>query len=322
MKPPEKQAMRDACAQALIDALVVHPNLVVLDADVSKSTRSALFAKAYPERFLNLGIAEQNVIGVAAGLAAAGMLPVVNTFSMLLSLRALDQIRQSVAYPRLNVKIMAHYGGLSAGPEGPTHHAVEDLGIIRSIPGLTLLVPGDACETRSAVAAALAFEGPVYVRLCRNPVPAVFDEPPSFRIGRGKELLPGNDLTIVAVGVMVARALEAANALRGKGVSARVLDMPSLKPIDRELLVKAARETGALVTAEEHNIIGGLGSAVAEVLVESAPMPMIRVGLQDCFAESGEYFALMDKYGLGVADIVHAAQKVLARKLDGRGLAG
>ena len=315
MQPPERRAMRDAFAQAAIEMFDLVPNMIVLDADVSKSTRSALFGKAHPERFLNLGIAEQNMMSIAAGLAAAGMVPVVNSFSMLLSMRALDQLRQSVAYPCLNVKIVGHYSGYSPGPDGPTHHAIEDLGIIRCIPNMTLLVPCDATETEGAFKAALAHQGPVYLRLCRNAVPPVLSSPRPFRVGEGYELRPGADLTIVAIGVMVARALAAADVLTGRGIEARVVAMPSLKPIDRSLIAKAARETGAIVTAEEHNIYGGLGSAVAEVVVETTPVPMARVGIQDCFAESGEYLELLDKYGLGVEDIVAAAGQVLARKL-------
>jgi len=314
MGPPETLAMRDAYAQVAIEMFDLVPNMIVLDADVSKSTRSALFGEAHPERFLNVGIAEQNMMSIAAGLAAAGMVPVVNSFSMLLSMRALDQLRQSVAYPRLNIKIVGHYAGYSPGPDGPTHHAIEDLGIIRSIPNMTLLVPCDATEAVEAFKAALTHQGPVYLRLCRNPVPPVLDSPRPFRIGEGYQLRPGSDLTIIAIGVMVARALEAAEVLAGRGTQARVVAMPSLKPIDRALIARAARETGAIVTAEEHNIYGGLGSAVAEVIVETAPVPMARVGIQDRFAESGEYGELLDEYGLSVDDIVAAAGEVLGRR--------
>ncbi len=314
MKAVEALAMRDAYAQAAIEMLAEVPNLIVLDADVSKSTKSAVFAQAHPERFLNIGIAEQNMMGIAAGLAAAGMVPIVNSFSMLLSMRALEQLRQSVAYTRLNVKIMGHYAGLSDGPDGPSHHAVEDLGIIRSIPNMTLVVPCDAAETAAAFKAAVAYEGPVYLRLSRNPVPPVAGKPPSFRIGQGYELRTGTDLTLIATGVMVDRALDAAEALATRGVQARVVAMPTLKPLDRTIVERAARETGAVVTAEEHNVIGGLGSAVAEALVETVPVPMARVGLQDRFAESGDWNELLDKFGMGVADIVAAAEQVLRRK--------
>lgn len=314
MKEPEKLSMRDACAQTLTEMFEEVPGLVVLDADVSKSTKSASFAKVHPERFFNVGIAEQNMVSIAAGMATTGMVPVVNTFSMLLSLRALDQIRQSVAYPRLNVKLVGHYGGYSAGPEGASHHAIEDLGIIRSIPNLVLLVPSDTTETKQAVRAMLAYGGPVYLRLCRNPMPPVYDQPHPFEIGRGYELRSGTDLTIIATGVMVARALEAAALLSQSGTEARVVSMPSLKPLDHAIIRKAARETGAVVAVEEHSIYGGLGSAVAEVLVETAPVPMERVGIRDRFAESGDYLELLDKYGLGVDDIVDAARRVGERK--------
>lgn len=314
MRALEKLAMRDAFAEAAIEAFAQYPNMIVLDADVSKSTKSAVFGKAHPERFLNVGIAEQNMMSIAAGMAAAGMLPVVNTFAMLLAMRALDQLRQSIAYTGLSVKIMGHYSGLSAGPEGPTHHATEDLGIMRAIPNMTVLVPCDATEAKAAFKAALAHEGPVYLRLVRNPLPGVLEAPRPFTIGEGYELRPGTDLAIIAMGTMVARALDAAEQLAGRGIAARVVAMPSLKPIDRAIIAKAARETGAIVTAEEHNIYGGLGSAVAEVLAATCPAPMEQVGIGDCFAESGEYFEIMEKYGLGIKDIVAAAEKVLERK--------
>jgi len=314
MKPVETLAMRDAYAQAALEALAETPNLIILDADVSKSTKSAVFAQAHPERFLNVGIAEQNMVGIAAGMAAAGMLPVVNTFSMLLSMRAVEQIRQSVAYPRLNVKIMGHYAGMSDGPDGASHHAIEDLGIIRTLPNMTLLVPCDAEEAAAAFRAALAWEGPVYLRLSRNPVPRVPGKPAAFRIGQGYELRPGADVALIATGIMVDRTLDAAEALAARGIGARVIAMPTLKPIDRALIERAARETAAVVTAEEHNIIGGLGSAVAETLVETCPAPMARIGLRDCFTESGDWLELQEKYGLGVQHIVAAAEYVLKRK--------
>ena len=314
MKPVEKLAMRDAFAQAALEIFEQVPNLVVLDADVSKSTKSAVFGQAHPDRFINVGIAEQNMMSIAAGLAAAGMVPVVNTFAMLLTMRALDQVRQSVCYGRLNVKIMGHYGGLSDSYDGASHHAIEDLGILRSLPNMTVLVPCDATEAKQAFKAAVLHEGPVYLRLCRNAVPAVHEQPRPFRIGEGYELRPGADLTLIGTGIMVGRAIEAAEALAGQGIGARVVAMPTLKPIDRAIVERAARETGAVVTAEEHNIYGGLGSAVAEVLVETVPVPMARVGIPDCFAESGDYLELLDRYGLSIADIVAAAKGVLARK--------
>ena len=310
----EKIAMRDAFAQAAIEALEAGVDLMVLDSDVSKSTRSTVFGKAHPERFLNVGIAEANMLGIAAGLAAAGMTPVVNSFAMLLALRSLDQLRQSIAYPRLNVKVMGHYAGYSAGPEGPSHHAIEDIGIMRSIPNMTVLVPSDAAEAHQAFMAAVQFDGPVYLRLARNPAPAVSSHREQFVIGQGYELRAGVDLTIVGTGVMVARALEATDRLAASGVSARVVAMPSIKPLDAAIIERAARETGGIVTAEEHNIYGGLGSAVAEVLGETVPAPMQRVGIRDCYAESGEWFELLDQYGLSVDAIVAAALQVMERK--------
>ncbi|MGQ9684181.1 MAG: transketolase family protein [Anaerolineae bacterium] len=314
MRTPEKLAMREAFALAAIELADQVPNMVVLDADVSKSTKSAMFAQAHPQRFLNVGIAEQNMVAIAAGLAAAGMVPVVNTFSMLLSMRALDQLRQSVAYPRLNVKIMGHYAGYSAGPEGASHHAIEDMGIIRTIPNMTLIAPCDVNEAKEAFKAAVLHDGPVYLRLSRNPVPQVFESPRAFRIGEGYEMRAGSDLTFITTGIMLVRALDAAEELAQRGIEARVVAMPTVKPLDRALVERAARETGAIVTAEEHNIINGLGSAVAEALVETVPVPMERVGIADVFAESGDYFELLDKYGMGVPNLVAAAERVLRRK--------
>jgi len=313
----EKIAMRDAFAQAAIEALEEGTDLVVLDTDVSKSTKSTVFGKAHPERFLNVGIAEANMLGIAAGLASTGMVPVVNSFAMLLTLRSLDQFRQSIAYPRLNVKVMGHYAGYSAGPEGPSHHAIEDIGIMRSIPNVTVLVPCDAAEAYQAFKAAVQFDGPVYLRLARNPVPALPNHRDRFVIGQGYELRDGADLTIIGTGVMVARALEAADRLTASGVSARVVAMPSIKPLDAAIVEQAARETGGIVTAEEHNIYGGLGSAVAEVLGESIPVPLQRVGIRDCYAESGEWFELLDHYGLTVEAIGAAALQVMERKDGG-----
>jgi len=285
-----------------------------MDADVSKSTRSAKFAEKYPERFVNVGIAEQNMLSIAAGMASCGMIPLVCSFSMLLSLRALDQIRQQAAYAKNNVKIMAHYGGYSSGAEGPTHHAIEDLGIMRTLPNMKILVPCDAEETDAALRTTVDTPGPVFLRMSRNPVPRVPGKPGKVEFGKGYRLRPGGDLAIIAIGVMVSRALDAAEELEKDGIACQVIAMPSLKPIDVDLIVEAARQTGAVVTVEEHNIYGGLGSAVAEVLVEHAPVPMKRVGIQDRFAESAEFFELLEKYGLGVTDIVAACRETLARK--------
>ena len=314
MRTLEKLAMRDAFAEAAIELRNEGKNIVVLDADVSKSTKSSVFAAQHPDRFFNLGIAEQNMMSVAAGMASCGMIPLVCSFSMLLSMRALDQLRQQGAYPRQNIKVMAHYGGYSSGPEGPTHHAIEDLGIVRSVPYITILVPCDAEETKKALRVTVDTPGPVFLRMSRNPVPGVEGKPDEFQVGKGYHLREGRDVAIIAMGVMVSRALDAAERLAEEGISCQVVAMPSLKPIDTALIVETAQQTGAIVTFEEHNIYGGLGSAVAEVLVENMPVPMQRVGIQDCFAESAQYFELLDKYGLGVDDAVAACRKVLARK--------
>lgn len=314
MKPLEKIAMREAFADGAIELYEEGKNIVVLDADVSKSTRSIKFGAKYPERFINVGIAEQNMMSIAAGMASCGMIPLVCSFSMLLTLRSIDQLRLQGAYAKLPIKVMGHYGGYSAGPEGPTHHAIEDLGIVRSIPNMTVLVPCDAEETKAALRAAVATDGPVFLRMGRNPVPAVEGKPAEFTVGKGYRVRPGKDVAIIAMGVMVSRAIEAAEDLAKEGIDCQVVAMPSLKPIDVELIAEAARQTGAVVTAEEHNIYGGLGSAVAEVLGEHAPVPMERVGIKDCFAESAQWFELLDKYGMSVADVAAACRAVLKRK--------
>jgi transketolase len=314
MRPLEKLAMRDAFAEAAIELFEEGKNIVVLDADVSKSTKSSVFGKKHPERFVNVGIAEQNMMSIAAGMASCGMIPLVCSFSMLLTLRALDQLRQQGAYARLGIKVMAHYGGFSAGPEGPTHHAIEDLAIVRSLPNMTVLVPCDAEETKAALRTTVETPGPVFLRMARNNVVGVEGKPGVVKVGKGYRLREGKDVAIIAIGVMVQRAIEAAEELAKEGISCQVVAMPSLKPIDADLIVEAARQTGAVVTAEEHNIYGGLGSAVAEVLGEHLPTPMQRVGIKDAFAESAQWVELLDKYGLSVADIVTACHTVITRK--------
>jgi transketolase len=311
----EKKSMRDVFGECLIEFSQHYPDMVVLDADLSGSTKSKDFGRKFPERFFNIGVAEQNMMGIAAGLASAGMMPVVCSFGVFLSMRALEQFRQSVAYTRLNVKVMGHYGGISDSHNGPTHQTTEDLGIIRSLPNSVLLVPSDGREVRGVLKSAFDYNGPVYIRFCRNPVIEVSGKHDEFTIGKGYEVLPGNDVTVIAIGIMVGRSVLAALKLREETISCRVLSMPSLKPIDRVLITRAARETGAIVTAEEHNIYGGLGSAVAEVLVEESPVPMERVGIQDTFAESGTYEGLLEKYGLAVSNVVEAARRAIKRKL-------
>jgi len=310
----EEKSMREVFGECLIELFADYPHMVVLDADLSGSTKSKDFGKQFPERFFNVGVTEQNMMDMAAGLASVGMMPVVCSFSVFLSMRAVEQFRQSVVYTNLNVKVMGHYGGLSDSHDGPTHQTTEDLGIIRSIPNTTLFIPSDGKEVRGVLKAAFDYDGPVYLRLCRNPVIEVSMQNDEFAIGKGYEVHPGSDVTVIGVGIMVGRAAMAASKLKDEDISCRVVAMPSLKPIDRSLIVKAARETGAIVTAEEHNIYGGLGSAVAEVVVEEAPVPMERVGIQDIFAESGTYDAILQKYGLAVSHIVEAVKKVIKRK--------
>jgi transketolase len=310
----KKIATREAYGEALKDLGTANPNVVVLDADLSKSTKTSVFAKAHPERFFNMGIAEQNLIGTAAGLAAAGKIPFASTFAIFATGRAYEQIRNSIAYPKLNVKIAASHAGLTVGEDGASHQMLEDLALMRVLPNMTVIVPADAEETRQAVKAAAAMQGPVYMRLGRAGVPALFGSDYIYEIGKAVQIAEGNDVTIIATGIMVGMALEAAQKLQNEGIKARVLNVHTIKPIDREAVILAAQETGAIVTAEEHNIIGGLGSAVAEVLVETHPVPMIRVGVRDTFGESGKPDALLEKYGLTAKDIEAAVKSVIARK--------
>ena len=308
------KALRDAFGEALVELGRENEDVVVMDADVAGSTRTKMFGDVYPDRFFNVGIAEANMMNIAAGLAACGKIPFVSTFSFLACLRAGDQLRTSIAYPRLNVKVGAGYGGLSDSFDGPTHHSLCDIAVVRSMPNMTVVGVSDPNQTKKAVKAVAAYDGPVYLRLSRAEVPYVLPEDAPFVIGKGNLLRNGSDLTLVVAGVPLARTMEAAERLAKEGVQARVIEMPTIKPIDRELLVEAARETGAVVTVEEHNIMGGLGSAVAEVLAQEAPVPMEFVGIKDTFCESGPYEALLDRYGLSVDDIVAAAKAVLSRK--------
>lgn len=310
----ERASMRVAYGKALADYGAANSEVVVLDADVSASTQSHYFAARFPERFFNLGVAEAGMVDVAVGLALGGKVPFVNTFAFLLSLRAAEQIRTCVAYAKTNVKLAAGYGGLSDSYDGPTHHSVCDLAVMRAMPNLAVVVVADAVEARQAVPAVAEYPGPVYLRLSRAEVPVIFDERHPFRIGEGVLLRQGGDLTLIGTGIMVARCLKAAEKLAGEGIEARVVEIHTLKPLDRDLILRCARETGALVTAEEHSVIGGLGSAVAEVMGEGLPVPLHRVGLQDCFAETGGYDELLARYGLDVGHIVAAARRVMKRK--------
>jgi len=307
-------ATRDAYGQTLLELGAEDQRIVVLDADLSGSTKTALFARQFPDRFFNAGIAEANMIGMAAGLAAGGMIPFASTFAVFAAGRAFEQIRQSVAYARLNVKIVATHGGITVGEDGGSHQSIEDLAIMRALPGMVVLCPADGPETAAAIRAAAAYAGPVFVRLGRSKVPSVFPPACDFSIGRGATLREGDDLTFMTTGLMTAQALVAAEILAENRIRARVVHHGSIKPLDVDLVLKAARETGAVVTAEEHSVIGGLGGAVCETLAEGCPVPVERIGLRDVFGQSGTAEELLSHYGLTPAHLVEAAERVLQRK--------
>lgn len=307
-------ATRDAYGQALLDLGRENSRVVALDADLSGSTKTGLFAREFPERFFNAGIAEANMIGMAAGLAAGGMIPFASTFAVFAAGRAFEQIRQSVAYPRMNVKVVATHGGITVGEDGGSHQSVEDLAIMRALPNMTVLCPADGPETAAAIRTAAAWEGPLFVRLGRGKVPVLFGDDCRFEIGRGTTLRAGGDVTLMGTGLMSAVALEAAEQLAGRGIDARVLHFGTVKPLDVDLVLAAARETGAIVTAEEHSILGGLGSAVCEALAEGCPAPVERVGLRDAFGQSGKAADLIAHYGLTAEKVAEAAERALQRK--------
>lgn len=309
-----KKETRVAYGETLVELGAMNEKVVVMDADLSGSTKTAMFKKAYPDRFFNAGIAEGNMVGVAAGLAASGYTVFVSSFAMFASGRAFEQIRNTAAYPNLNVKICASHAGITVGADGATHQCLEDIGIMRTLPNMTIINPADAAEARLAVKAAIDHEGPVYMRFGRLAVPTIFGEDYKFELGKGVQLADGKDVSIIATGLMVPYALEAKTALAEIGIDARVINIHTIKPIDSEIIIKAARETGAIVTAEEHNIIGGLGSAVAEVLAENAPAPMLRVGTRDVFGRSGVPARLFEIYGLDTKTIVEKAKEVVAKK--------
>jgi transketolase len=306
-------SLREAFGRALVAVAAEDPRIVVLDADIAGGTGMHHFRRAFPDRFYQFGIAEQNMMAVAGGMAATGLVPVVTTFAVF-CYRAIEQARLSIAYDRRNVKIVASHPGLDTGPDGASAQALEDLAGFRAIPGMTVVSPADPVEAALAAKAIFDVDGPVYLRTGRSPARRVFGEGHSFAIGRGQILRDGRDVTLVACGVEVARALDAAALLAKKGIAARVVNMPTLKPIDAELLARCARETGCIVTCEDHNIHGGLGGAVAEALATSVPVPVEFVGVRDCFGESGEPEELAEKYGLTGPHIADAAERALARK--------
>ena len=306
-----KIATREAYGKALVKLGKINDDVVVLDADLSKSTKTNDFYKAYPDRFFNMGIAEQNLVGAACGFAAAGKIPFASTFAMFATGRAFEIIRNSACYPKLNVKICATHAGITVGEDGGSHQSVEDISLMRSIPNMTVLVPADGVEAEKMIFAAAEYNGPMYVRLGRSAVPTLFDENYNFEIGKGVVLKEGNDATIIACGMMVNEALIAADMLKEENINARVINMSTIKPIDTELIIKAAKETKAIVTAEEHSIIGGLGSAVSEVVSENHPVKVKKVGLNDCFGESGTPGELLEKYGLTAKNIVAKVKEAI-----------
>lgn len=309
-----KIATREAYGKALVKLGQVNDQVVVLDADLSKSTKTNDFYKAFPERFFNMGIAEQNLIGAACGLATAGKIPFASSFAMFATGRAFEIIRNSVCYPKLNVKVCATHAGLTVGEDGASHESIEDMAIMRSIPNMTVLVPADGVEAEQMIFTAAKTYGPMYVRLGRSAVPTLFDENYKFEIGKGVVVREGNDATIIACGIMVNEAVEACEALKSEGINVRVINMSTIKPIDRELILAAAKETGAIITAEEHSIIGGLGSAVSEVVSEECPVIVRKVGVKDVFGESGTPAELLKKHGLTAQDIVVAVKEAISKK--------
>ena len=310
----DKIATREGFGKTLVE-LAETRDFVVLDADLAEATKTCYFAKAYPDRFFDCGIAEGNMVGIAAGLAASGKTVVASSFAMFAAGRAFEQIRNSVAYPHLNVKICATHAGITVGEDGATHQCLEDLAIMRAIPGMTVINPADAREAAAALKAAIDMKGPCYLRFGRNAVPVISDtEDFTFEIGKGRTLTEGNDVAIVATGLMVSLSLEAAAVLSERGIRARVINIHTVKPLDCDLVTKAAAETGVIVTAEEHNIIGGLGSAVAECVSETCPVPVLRVGVNDTFGRSGKVAPLLEMYGLTVDAIVAKVEDALKLK--------
>ena len=310
----KKIATRDAYGAALVELAEKRGDFIVLDADLAAATKTGTFKKAHPERFYNCGIAEQNMMSVAAGFASTGKLVFASSFAMFAAGRAFEQVRNSIGYPHLNVKIGASHAGISVGDDGATHQCCEDIALMRTIPGMTIINPADAVEARQAVFAAAEIDGPVYMRFGRLAVPVIFDDSYKFEIGKGVELKSGTDVTVIATGLMVKEAMEAYDLLAAEGISARIINMATIKPIDRDIIEKAARETGAIVTAEEHSVIGGLGSAVAEVVTETCPVPVVKVGVEDKFGMSGPANELLDIFGLRAKDIAEKAKQAIAAK--------
>ncbi len=314
MSEVKKIATREAYGKALAEFGESYPDMVVLDADLAAATKTDVFKKKFPDRHVDCGIAEANMMGIAAGLSLTGKIPVASTFAMFASGRAFEQVRNSIGYPHLNVKIGATHAGITVGEDGASHQCNEDIALMRTIPGMTVVNPSDAVEARACVKAALDFEGPVYMRFGRAAVPVINDrEDYHFELGKGVVLRQGSDVTIVATGILVAASLEAAQKLQQEGFSAEVINIHTIKPLDKELIIDSARKTGKVVTAEEHSIIGGLGGAVCEALSENYPVPVCRIGINDVFGESGSAGALLVKYGLDGDGVFRKVKEFLSR---------
>ena len=311
---PREASLREAYAKTLVELGRKNPDIVVLDADLSRSTMTYLFAREFPERFFDCGIAEQNMASIAAGLAASGKMPFASTFAVFVPGRCFDQLRMSIAQPGLNVKLVVTHGGITVGEDGTSHHSIEDLSLICSLPGFTVIVPADAIEAAQAVRVAAASYGPFYIRLCRPKIPLVYTDDYRFSLGKAVTMRQGRDATIIAIGIMVAAALEAADNLKQEDIDCCVLNMPTLKPIDEAAIIKAAADTGAIVTAEEHLEHGGLGSMVTQIVARHQPVPMEFVAIKDTYAKSGKPAELLQRYGLTAKDIEQAVHAVLKKR--------
>lgn len=314
MSEVKKIATRQGYADGLIELGKRNTDMVVLDADLAAATQTAQFRKQYPDKFFNCGIAEQNMMSIAAGLASTGKTVFASTFAMFAAGRAFEQVRNSIGYNHMPVNIGATHAGSSVGEDGATHQCNEDIALMRTIPGMTIINPADAVEARAATVAAAEIDGPVYLRFGRLAVPVIFDDDYKFVVGKGITLIEGSDVTIIATGLMVERAIAAAELLKNEGISAKVINMATIKPLDEELVLAAAAETGAIVTAEEHSVVGGLGSAVAELLADKRPTPVKKVGVEDKFGMSGSAVELLDIYGLNAANICEKAKQAIAMK--------
>ncbi len=314
MSEVKNVATRVSFGSALVELGAERDDFIVMDADLAAATQTGMFKKAYPDRFYDCGIAEQNMVSIAAGVAATGKKVVCSSFAMFAAGRAFEQVRNSIGYPHLNVVIGATHAGISVGEDGATHQCNEDIALMRTIPGMTIINPADETEAKLAVRAALDHDGPVYMRFGRLAVPVVFGDDYKFEIGKGVELKEGNDVTIIATGLMVNEAMQAHDLLKAEGINARVINMATIKPLDKDIILKAAKETGAIVTAEEHSVIGGLGSAVSEVLSEEYPVPVVKLGVYDRFGHSGPAPKLLDEFGLRAVNIVEKAKKAISMK--------